>query len=230
MGKVMDVALNLYAILKKIREYETRYKRKANSVALLAVSKGQSLEKIKEAYNAGQRLFGENYLQEALEKQEKLLNVDIEWHYIGKIQSNKTKMIAEKFSWVHTVDRLKIAERLNAQRPQNLPPLNICIEVNLDEEASKSGVCPESLNEFAMELMQFDRLRLRGLMAIPKITYSMTEQRAAFMKLAGLQNNLIKQGLSLDTLSMGMSDDYEAAIACGSTIVRIGRALFGQRG
>jgi pyridoxal phosphate enzyme (YggS family) len=177
----------------------------------------------------GQREFGENYLQEALEKQAELRDLPLEWHFIGPIQSNKTRAIAENFSWVHSVDRLKIAERLSAQRPAGLPPLQVCIEVNVSGEASKGGVAPAELPALAAAVAALPGLRLRGLMAIPAPASDVAAQRAAFRQVRELYDALRARGLALDTLSMGMSGDLGAAILEGATIVRIGTALFGER-
>lgn len=174
----------------------------------------------------GLRDFGENYLQEALDKQALLGDLTLTWHFIGPIQSNKTRPIAEHFAWVHSVDRLKVAERLSAQRPAELPPLNICLQVNVSGEASKSGCVPEELAALAQAVTQLPNLRLRGLMTIPAPTDDAAEQRAAFARLRALRDAL---NLDLDTLSMGMSHDLEAAIAEGASWVRIGTALFGER-
>ena len=199
------------------------------SVSLLAVSKAQSALTIREAYGAGQKCFGENYLQEALEKQTELSDLGIEWHFIGPIQSNKTQLIAEHFSWVHSVDRLKIAQRLNDARPANLPPLQLCIQLNVSNEASKSGVTPDAVASLAAEIVKLPRLTLRGLMAIPAPSDDPTIQRAQFVKVRDCYDALTAQGFALDTLSMGMSEDYAVAIEQGATIVRIGSALFGAR-
>jgi len=207
--------------------------RTANSpgqpVQLVAVSKAQPASAIREAYQAGQRVFGENYLQEALEKQAQLTDLNIEWHFIGPIQSNKTQPISQHFSWVHSVDRLKIAQRLNDSRPQALPPLQVCIQVNVSNEESKSGVLPDDLAALAAEINQLPKLKLRGLMAIPAPTQDINRQIAQFKQLRQCYDALLAKGFSLDTLSMGMSDDYPAAIAQGATLVRIGSALFGAR-
>jgi len=195
-------------------------------VGLLAVSKTKPASDLREAYAAGLRDFGENYLQEALGKQAELSGLPLIWHFIGPIQSNKTRAIAENFAWVHSVDRLKIAQRLSEQRPADLPPLNICIQVNVSGEASKSGCTPEDLPALAQAISALPNLRLRGLMAIPEPTEDSDEQNAAFAAVRTLQDQL---NLPLDTLSMGMSHDLEAAIAQGATWVRIGTALFGAR-
>jgi len=200
-------------------------------IALLAVSKTISPDVLLEAHAAGQRAFGENYLQEALDKMAALKEraAGIEWHFIGPIQSNKTRPIAEHFQWVHSVDRLKIAQRLSEQRPAALPPLNICIQVNVSGEASKSGCSPQELPALAQAVAGLPRLRLRGLMAIPEPAASEAEQRRPLRHLRELAEQLRAQGLALDTLSMGMSADLPAAIAEGATMVRIGTAIFGER-
>jgi pyridoxal phosphate enzyme (YggS family) len=190
------------------------------------VSKTKPAQDLREAYAAGLRDFGENYLQEALGKQLELTDLPLIWHFIGPIQSNKTRAIAEHFDWVHSVDRLKIAQRLSEQRPANLPPLNICIQVNVSGEASKSGCTPADLPALANAICALPRLKLRGLMAIPEPTEDRTAQDAAFAAVQTLQASL---NLPLDTLSMGMSHDLESAIAQGATWVRIGTALFGAR-
>jgi pyridoxal phosphate enzyme (YggS family) len=207
--------------------------RAPQSVRLLAVSKTFPAEAVLEAIAAGQRAFGENYLQEALDKiaavSAALPDEQVEWHFIGPIQSNKTRPIAEHFDWVHTVERLKIAQRLSEQRPAGLPPLNVCIQVNISGEASKSGVTPEQLPELARQVAQLPNLKLRGLMAIPEPETDTAKQRAAFARLRTLAEQLSKDGLALDTLSMGMSADLQSAIAEGATIVRVGSAIFGSR-
>lgn len=207
---------------------ERKYHRPSGSVRLLAASKRQSIEKIKAIYDMGQRCFGESYLQEALPKIQSL-PTDIEWHFIGPVQSNKTRKIAEYFSWVHSIDDAHIAKRLNDQRPPHLPPLNICIEVNISHEATKSGVSIDDVMPFAKYCLSLSRLRLRGLMTIPARGENLTEQRKPFHQLHDLYESLCQNNIPLDTLSMGMSEDFEAAIAEGSTMVRIGRALFGER-
>lgn len=224
-----SVKENLLTVKTQIREYEQLFSRKPNSIFLLAVSKGQSLEKIQQAIEAGQMAFGENYLQEALAKIEALKNNNIEWHFIGTIQSNKTKKIAQHFSWVHSVNDLVIAKRLSDQRPSELPPLNICIEVNVSQEKSKSGISPDDLLALAKNIQNLPRLRLRGLMGIPAPARSFDQQREVFRILKNEFELLDSNGVNLDTLSMGTSDDMQAAIAEGSTLVRIGRAIFGKR-
>ena len=207
--------------------------RAAASVKLLAVSKTFPAEAVLEAVAAGQHAFGENYLQEALDKIAAVAAVlpseQVEWHFIGPIQSNKTRPIAASFAWVHTVERLKIAQRLSEQRPAGLPPLNICLQVNISGEASKSGATPDELPELARQVALLPNLKLRGLMAIPEPETDVAKQRAAFARLRDLADQLRAGGLELDTLSMGMSADMAAAIAEGATIVRVGSAIFGAR-
>ena len=220
------IAENIAKVGVRIREAAQASQRDCAAVGLLAVSKTKPAAAIREAFAAGVQDFGENYLQEALEKQTELGDLPLTWHFIGPIQSNKTKSIAEHFAWVHSVDRLKIAQRLSDQRPVHLPALNICLQVNVSGEASKSGCNPDELPELAQAVTQLPNLRLRGLMTIPEPTDDPSEQRAAFARLRELQQSL---SLDLDTLSMGMSHDLEAAIAEGATWVRIGTALFGAR-
>jgi pyridoxal phosphate enzyme (YggS family) len=202
---------------------------RTDKVYLLAVSKAQPAEKLRTAYLAGQKLFGENYVQEAINKQAELQDCNIEWHFIGPIQSNKTALIAQHFDWVHSVDRLKIAHRLNEARPENLPPLNVCIQINSSQEGTKSGVDIESLGVFAKEISAMPKLKLRGVMAIPAPAQDFAKQRTQFKIVADAYKNLQQQGFELDMLSIGMSDDYVAAIQEGATIVRIGSAIFGLR-
>ncbi len=220
------IAENISTLAERIRSAAQAVQRDPASVGLLAVSKTKPASDLREAYDAGLRDFGENYLQEALGKQAELSDLSLIWHFIGPIQSNKTRAIAEHFAWVHSVDRLKIAQRLSEQRPPELPPLNICIQVNVSGEASKSGCSPEDLPALAQAISALPNLRLRGLMAIPEPTDDRDEQNASFAAVSTLQAQL---GLPLDTLSMGMSHDLEAAIAQGATWVRIGTALFGAR-
>ncbi len=220
------IAENIAKVGVRIREAAQASQRDCATVGLLAVSKTKPAEVIRQAFAAGTRDFGENYLQEALEKQVELSDLPLTWHFIGPIQSNKTKPIAEHFAWVHSVDRLKIAQRLSDQRPAHLPALNICLQVNVSGEASKSGCNPDELPALAQAVTQLPNLCLRGLMTIPEPTDDPVEQRAAFARLRELQQDL---NLDLDTLSMGMSHDLEAAIAEGATWVRIGTALFGAR-
>ena len=202
---------------------------RAQSVNLLAVSKAQSALAIREAYAAGQKLFGENYLQEALDKQSQLADLAIEWHFIGPIQSNKTQLIAQHFNWVHSIDRLKIAQRLNDARPETLAPLQVCIQVNISNEESKSGVTQQELETLASAISKLPRLKLRGLMAIPEPSNDNNKQRIQFKQVRECYDALLEKGFSLDTLSIGMSDEYQIAIEEGATIVRIGSALFGAR-
>jgi len=224
-----NIQNNIQKIKKQIAECEARYQRKPFSVSLLAVSKTQPVEKILAAVQAGQIAFGENYLQESLEKITALANENIEWHFIGSIQRNKTKKIAEHFAWVHTIDDIKIAKRLNEQRPSHLPPLNICLQINSSFEATKSGTDPQNILSLAKDCTLLPRLKLRGLMTIPAPKKTFAEQRAELHKLRLIYEMLNTHGFGLDTLSMGMSDDMEAAIAEGATMVRIGTAIFGKR-
>jgi hypothetical protein len=224
-----DIKANLEKILSQIRQCEQQYQRKPNSVFLLAASKKQSIEKMQQAIAAGQLAFGENYLQEALAKMAVLTNHEIEWHFIGPIQRNKTRKIAEHFDWVHSVDDPIIANRLSEQRPDHLPPLNMCIEVNVSAETSKSGVSIERVEELVQHCVNLPKIKLRGLMTIPAIKNTFIEQRAEFYKLRLIEEILNKKGYKLDTLSMGMSQDMVAAIAEHTTIVRIGTNLFGPR-
>ena len=220
------IADNIQLVSSRIQAATAAAGRSENSVQLLAVSKTKPAQALREAYAAGLRDFGENYLQEALGKQLELADLPLIWHFIGPIQSNKTRAIAEHFDWVHSVDRLKIAQRLSEQRPAELPPLNICIQVNVSGEASKSGCTPADLPALAEAISTLPRLKLRGLMAIPEPTEDRAEQDAAFAAVQRLQASL---NLPLDTLSMGMSHDLESAIAQGATWVRISTALFGAR-
>ncbi|QXZ14864.1 YggS family pyridoxal phosphate-dependent enzyme [Pseudomonas sp. AO-1] len=220
------IADNILQVSSRIQAATRAAGRDEHSVQLLAVSKTKPAQALREAYAAGLRDFGENYLQEALGKQLELADLPLIWHFIGPIQSNKTRAIAEHFDWVHSVDRLKIAQRLSEQRPADLPPLNICIQVNVSGEASKSGCTPADLPALAEAISTLPRLKLRGLMAIPEPTEDRAEQDAAFAAVQRLQASL---NLPLDTLSMGMSHDLESAIAQGATWVRIGTALFGAR-
>lgn len=220
------IADNLSTLAARISAAVEAAGRAPSDIRLLAVSKTKPAAAVREAFAAGVHDFGENYLQEALNKQGELTDLPLTWHFIGPIQSNKTRAIAEHFDWVHSVDRLKIAQRLSEQRPEGLEPLNICLQVNVSGEASKSGCTPEELPALASAIAALPRLRLRGLMAIPEPTDDRAAQEAAFARVRQLQDSL---GLSLDTLSMGMSHDLEAAITQGATWVRIGTALFGAR-
>lgn len=213
----------------RIASVALRYGRDAGSVGLVAISKGHGVEALRALWQLGQRDFGENYLQEAVPKLLELRDLAITWHFTGQVQANKTRTIAEAFSWVHTLDRERIAQRLNEQRPHYAPPINVCIQVQLANEPGKGGVAPAELQTLATRVREYPKLRLRGLMAIPPHYESFDEQRACFERLAGQLRALNAQGFELDTLSMGMSDDLEAAIAAGATWVRVGTALFGAR-
>jgi len=223
------ITSNLQAVNHAITQATCMAGRRKGSVELLAVSKNFSAIAVREAYQAGQRAFGESYIQEALDKIEKLRDLPIQWHFIGPVQSNKTRAIATHFAWVHSVDRLKIAERLSAQRPATLPPLNVCIQVNVSGEDSKSGVVPGELVELAQAVACLPHLKLCGLMAVPAPAEGLEAQRISFFKLHELMQQINTQGLALDTLSMGMSHDLSAAILEGATIVRVGTAIFGER-
>jgi pyridoxal phosphate enzyme (YggS family) len=226
---MISITARLQAIFMQVEAATKAAGRKPGEVRVLAVSKTFPAEAVREAFRAGQRAFGENYVQEALEKMSALRDLPIEWHYVGPIQSNKTRAIAEQFAWVHSIDRLKIAQRLSASRPAPLPPLNVCVQVNVSGEGSKSGVAPAECSALAREIARLPGLRLRGLMAIPEPTHDAALQRARFASLRELKEELSRGGLALDTLSMGMTDDLAAAIAEGATIVRLGRAIFGER-
>ncbi len=228
----MDAQLvhsHLAEVLTRIRAAEQRYGRPAGSVGLVAVSKRQPAAAIRAAYLAGQRAFGENYVQEALAKQDELADLDIEWHFIGRIQANKTRQIAERFTWVHSLCDARHAQRLDAQRPAALAPLQVCIQVNTSGEASKEGLAPEAVGDLLNACAGLERLRVRGLMSLPAPAQDLAGQRAPFDALRNLRDRLATPGQPLDTLSMGMSDDLEAAIAEGATLVRIGTAVFGPR-
>ncbi len=224
---------NLQAVHHSIAAAAAEAGRPAAGVALLAVSKTFGADAVLEAVAAGQRAFGENYLQEGVEKVAAVAaarpELKLEWHFIGPIQSNKTRPIAEHFDWVHTVEREKIAQRLSEQRPAGLAPLNVCLQVNISGEASKSGVAPEQLRALALQVAALPNLRLRGLMAIPEPEEDFARQRAAFARLRHLYEDLRGAGLELDTLSMGMSADLRAAVVEGASIVRVGSAIFGSR-
>jgi len=224
------VAANrLETVRDRIRSSAVQYGRAPESIQLLAVSKTHPADAIRTLAAQGQCDFGESYLQEALDKQASLHDLPLVWHYIGQIQSNKTRPIAEHFAWVHTVDRLKIAERLSAQRSAVRPPLNICIQIRLADEAGKGGIEPAEAPALARKVATLPHLRLRGLMCIPPPSDDFTTQRGYFARLSELLQTLQRSGLSLDTLSMGMSGDLDAAIASGATLVRVGTALFGER-
>ncbi len=224
-----DVGKALTAVRARISELERRYHRPPGSVALLAVSKTKPAGAVRAGITAGQRAFGENHLQDAMTKVEALAGQGVSWHFIGAVQSNKTRPIATHFDWVHGIEREKIATRLSAQRPADREPLDVCIEVNVSEEATKSGVPPGEVEPFARRIRALPGLRLRGLMAIPRPAADFETQRVPFRLLREILDDLNAKGLELDTLSMGMTGDLEAAIAEGATIVRIGTAIFGPR-
>jgi pyridoxal phosphate enzyme (YggS family) len=224
-----SIAANLQAVRARIAAACVAAGRPPESVQLLAVSKTWPAAGVREAAMAGQRAFGESYVQEAVDKVAELAALQLEWHFIGPLQSNKTRQVAENFSWVHSVDRLKIAERLSAQRPPQSPPLQVCVQVNLSGEATKSGCLPDQAAALAQDVAALPGLRLRGLMAIPEPGGDLRLQRGRFALLRKLREQAAARGLGLDTLSMGMSDDLEAAIMEGATIVRVGTAIFGQR-
>ena len=223
------IATNLQAVHDRIRRAAQSAGRPPSAIALVAVSKTWPAEKIAEAHACGQNAFGENYVQEAMGKITRLAHLPLEWHFIGPIQSNKTRGIAEHFQWVHSVEREKIAIRINDARPARLPPLNVCIQVNVSGRASKSGVAPGDELALARAITALPQLRLRGLMAIPEPTPDAGVQRRRFARLRELKDGLVAAGFALDTLSMGMSDDLEAAILEGATMVRVGTAIFGRR-
>lgn len=230
---MVAVAAGLQGVRDRIGIAARAARRDPAAVGLVAVSKTFPPSRLREAFDAGQRDFGENYLQEALAKIEALSDLPIVWHYIGPIQSNKTRAIAEHFAWVHSVDRLRIAERLSEQRPVDLPPLEVCLQVNVSGEASKSGAAVAETPVLAAAVARLPRLRLRGLMAIPAATDDPDRQRASFRRMRELLDVINSAGglpQPLDTLSIGMSDDLESAVAEGATLVRVGRAIFGARG
>jgi pyridoxal phosphate enzyme (YggS family) len=224
-----EIPARLAAVQQRIRLAAEACGRDPGTIELLAVSKTKPVEDLVAAYQAGQRAFGENYLQDALPKIAALADRDIHWHFIGRLQSNKTREIAEHFDWVHGVDQLKHAQRLSRQRPESLPPLQVCLQVNLSDEASKGGIEPAQLAALARAVATLPRLTLRGLMTLPAPDPDPDHQRAVFARLRGLLGELQQQGLAMDTLSMGMSGDLEAAVAEGATIVRVGTDIFGAR-
>jgi len=229
MEQIATVASRVQAVKDRIARVAHSVGRSPDEITLLVASKTHPAERVREAWHAGQKIFGENYLQEALAKMPALADLPIEWHFIGPIQSNKTKRITENFVWVHSVDRIKIAERLAKDRPAFLPPLQICLQVNVSGEDSKSGVEPEELAQLAAHVVRLPRLKLRGLMAVPELTTATALQRSQFHMLWELFDRLKRDGYELDTLSMGMSEDMDIAIAEGATIVRIGTAILGAR-
>jgi pyridoxal phosphate enzyme (YggS family) len=224
---------NLDSINRELNSFETKFGRPTGSVQLLAVSKTKPIEAIEQAIEAGQRCFGENYVQEGVDKiqyfNEHYTEKNLDWHFIGPIQSNKTKLIAENFDWVHSIDREKIAKRLSDQRPSEMAPLNVLIQVNTSGEQSKSGIDPEEVLKLAQYINALPNLKLRGLMSIPANVTQYSEQLAAFNALKDLKISLESTINSIDTLSMGMSSDMQAAVEAGSTLVRIGTAIFGAR-
>ncbi|MCO6427926.1 YggS family pyridoxal phosphate-dependent enzyme [Nitrosomonas communis] len=223
------IATRLQTVKSRIAEAARNAGRRPEDILLLAASKTNPPEKLREAWEAGQTVFGENYLQEGLIKIHALADLPIEWHFIGPIQSNKTKPIAENFSWVHSVDREKIAVRLSNARPESLPPLQVCVQVNVSGEVTKSGIAPEQAAELAAFVSQLPRLKLRGLMAVPELTSATALQREQFQIMRKIFDQLKQDGFDIDTLSMGMSEDMDIAIAEGATIVRVGTAIFGAR-
>ncbi|MDH3325288.1 MAG: YggS family pyridoxal phosphate-dependent enzyme [Gammaproteobacteria bacterium] len=227
---MLDIVGNLESVKKRIQLAQAQSGRSTDSVILLAVSKTKPAEDIIRAIEAGQRCFGESYVQEAVDKIRQIGRGDIEWHFIGPIQSNKSRLIAENFNWVHSVDRLKIAQRLSDQRLEDQPPLNICLQVNVSDEESKSGISLDELPALAEAVIKLPRIKLRGLMAIPAKSSYQDEQRSEFRKLSESLTQINHQfSIEMDTLSMGMSNDLDAAIAEGATIVRIGSDIFGSR-
>lgn len=223
------IADRIAAVRQEIFQAASQANRDPGDIILLAVSKTKPASDIEAAFSVGLRHFGENYLQEALAKMQALQHLSVTWHYIGRIQSNKTRQIAENFTWVHTLDNIKHARRISEQRPDGLTPMNVCIQVNISEEASKGGILAAQVSDLAFEISKLPNLKLRGLMTIPAATDQTALQRRAFKKLARLLTQLNDQGLSLDTLSMGMSGDMAIAIQEGATILRIGTAIFGPR-
>ncbi len=225
------IADNLQAVHARIERAALAADRSPDTLHLLAVSKTFPAEDVRAAFAAGQRAFGENYVQESISKIDALadLRTQIEWHFIGPLQSNKTRPVAEHFDWVHSVDRLKIAQRLSEQRPDALPPLNVCLQVNVSGEASKSGVAPAEVLALARATAALPKLRLRGLMSIPEPAEGLPAQREPHRILRTLFDTLQAEGIGLDTMSMGMSSDLEAAVLEGATIVRVGTAIFGKR-
>jgi len=223
------IATRLADVQQRIHDAAIKYGRLDKTIQLLAVSKTRPAEDIRAALGAGQHCFGESYLQEAVEKIQQLSDAQVQWHFIGRIQSNKTKVIAEHFDWVHGLCSFKHAQRLNGQRPGNLSPLNVCLQINLSNETSKAGIAPEEAAELAHLVHNLPRLRLKGLMTLPAPTETLEQQRQPFQALRELRDKIRTHELPLETLSMGMSGDLEAAIAEGATIVRVGTAIFGPR-
>ena len=227
------ISAKLQAVIARIDEAARKFGRNPDEITLLAVSKTWPASAVRQAAAAGQRLFGENYVQEGVDKATELAALGLQWHFIGPLQSNKTRAVAEAFDWVHSVDRLKIAQRLSEQRPESLPPLQLCLQVNISGESSKSGLAPDAVAEVAQAVVALPRVRLRGLMAIPEPADDFAAQRAPHRALRELLERLRAASpelAALDTLSMGMSADLEAAILEGATMVRVGSAIFGARG
>ena len=226
MGKIKK---NILEVKKNISKTLLDFNRAEDSVTLMAVSKKQSTESIREAYQAGQKDFGENYLQESISKIQELHDLEIVWHYIGSIQSNKSKLIAENYDWVHSVDKISTIKKINNYRDSSKEKINICIQVNIDAEDTKSGIHINEVEDFIKECSSMSQINIRGLMAIPKFQKDNDLKNVAFSKIKSLFDDLVLKGYKLDTLSIGMSGDYEEAIGSGSTIVRIGTAIFGER-
>lgn len=223
------ISANLQAVIARIDAASRKFGRNPDDISLLAVSKLWPASDVREAAAAGQKAFGENYVQEGVEKASELRALGLEWHFIGPLQSNKTRTVAETFDWVHSIDRLKIAERLSEQRPDSLPSLQVCLQVNVSGEETKSGIALDEVQRLARQVAMLPRLRLRGLMAIPAPADDLAQQREPFRRLREAYEQLKSDGLSLDTLSMGMTHDLDAAIAEGATLVRVGTAIFGER-
>ena len=226
---MITLTAKLQAVLARIADAARQYGRAASDVRLLAVSKTWPTTSVAELAAAGQRSFGESYVQEGIDKIGRLRELALEWHFIGALQANKTRLVSESFDWVHSVDRLRIAQRLSASRPSSLPPLSVCLQVNVSGEATKRGVSLAAAPDLAHAVAALPRLRLRGLMAIPAPSDDFLDQRRPFRRLRELSEHLQAEGLPFDTLSMGMSHDLEAAIAEGATLVRVGTAIFGER-
>ena len=225
----ISVSANLAQVRKRIELASLAVGRAADAVKLLAVSKTMPAQAVREAHAAGQLAFGENYIQEAVDKMVSLADLPLEWHCIGPIQSNKTKLVADNFAWVHSIDRLKIAERLSAQRPAHMPALQVCLQVNVDGGSNKSGVAPSALMALAQAVAKLPQLQLRGIMTIPEPAENEAAARAVHRQAKALFDSLNAAGLKVDTLSMGMTGDLEAAVQAGSTMVRVGTAIFGGR-
>jgi pyridoxal phosphate enzyme (YggS family) len=226
----MVIETNLISVKQQIAKLSQAIPREPETITLVLVSKTRSAQEIRAAHQAGQTHFAENYLQEALPKIQTLKELGLVWHFIGAIQNNKTKPLAEHFDWVQSVDQIKTIQRLAAQRPLHLPPLNVCLQVNIDDEASKSGAPADRILYLAQAVLAYPKqLRLRGLMTIPKANQSEVQSKASFLAMHGLYSKLQAEGIPLDTLSMGMSQDFTLAIECGSTMVRLGTAIFGKR-